>query len=139
MNLCDGFLGWTHPSVVDNCVGPYTMTVALSGATVVAVAPALQAGAASQFFNLGTTTVTYVATDANGNTGSTAFTVTVSDDVDPMVTPAPVNFNYPVQSVTAGDCSKVAYFHTPFFRHGDAIVALLPLRKRFSPALIRSY
>lgn len=38
INLCDGFLEWDHPSVVDNCVGPYTMTVEYSGATVVAAA-----------------------------------------------------------------------------------------------------
>jgi hypothetical protein len=69
INLCDGFLEWDHPSVVDNCVGPYTMTVEYSGATVVAAAAALQGATTTQFFNLGATTVTYVATDANGNTG----------------------------------------------------------------------
>jgi len=113
MNLCDGFLAWNHPSVVDNCVGPYTMTVEFSGATVVAAAAALQGAPTTQFFNLGATTVTYVATDANGNTGSTSFIVTVSDDVAPVIAPAPVDFNYPVQSVTAGDCSKVITFTRP--------------------------
>lgn len=113
LNLCDGFYGWNHAIVMDNCAGPYTMTIEFSGATNVAAAAALQGAATTQFFNLGMTTVTYVATDANGNTGSTAFVVTVIDDQAPVVTPAPANFNYPVQSVTAGDCSKVITFSRP--------------------------
>ncbi|HPI06150.1 MAG TPA: HYR domain-containing protein [Saprospiraceae bacterium] len=113
LNLCDGFLGWNHPSVTDNCVGPYTMTIAFSGATVVAAAPASQGAATTQFFNLGATTVTYVATDANGNTGSNTFVVTVTDNQAPVVTPAPANVNFPAQSVTAGDCSKVITFTRP--------------------------
>lgn len=113
LNLCDGFLAWNHPTVVDNCAGPYSMTVEFSGATMVAAAAALQAAPTTQFFNLGATTVTYVATDANGNTGSTSFIVTVSDDEAPIVTPAPANVNFPPQSVTAGDCSKVITFDRP--------------------------
>lgn len=113
MNLCDGFFAWNHPLVADNCVGPYTMTVELSGATVVAVVAAPQGGPNSQFFNLGATTVTYVATDANSNTSSISFVVTVSDDVNPVITPVPADINFPAQSVTVGDCSKVITFARP--------------------------
>jgi hypothetical protein len=112
LNLCDGFWAWTHPSVTDNCVGPYAMTVAYSGATMVAAAPAIQGAAVNQFFNLGLTTVTYLATDANGNTRSATFTVTVTDNVAPVVTPAPTNQTFTF-STTAGDCSKVVTFSRP--------------------------
>ncbi|MFN8393521.1 MAG: HYR domain-containing protein [Bacteroidia bacterium] len=37
------------------------------------------AGAFGSFFPVGTTTNTFVATDASGNTGSCSFTVTVND------------------------------------------------------------
>ena len=113
LNLCDGFFAWNHPTINDNCAGPYSMTVAFSGATVVAAAPALQGNPTTQFFNLGATTVTYVATDANSNTSSITFVVTVSDNEAPVVTPAPANVNFPAQSVTAGDCSKVITFTRP--------------------------
>lgn len=49
----------------------------------------LPSGAA---FPLGTTTVTYEASDAAGNTGSASFTVTVTDAEDPVVT-APANIS----------------------------------------------
>lgn len=113
LNLCDGVYNWNHPSVTDNCVGPYTITMELSGATTAAAVGVTQGDPTTQFFNLGATTVTYVATDANSNTSSTSFVVTVFDNQAPNVTPAPANVNFPAQSVTAGDCSKVITFTRP--------------------------
>jgi hypothetical protein len=60
---CDATVTWTAPTAADNCTTPTTVSSHAPGAT----------------FTLGTTTVTYTATDGVGNSGSCAFTVTVSD------------------------------------------------------------
>ncbi|MCB9195748.1 MAG: HYR domain-containing protein [Flavobacteriales bacterium] len=52
-------------------------------------------------FNVGTTTVTWIVTDVNGNTASCTQLVTVTDDEDPIITcPSNVAVNN-----TPGDCS----------------------------------
>ncbi|MEJ8562106.1 HYR domain-containing protein [Yoonia sp. GPGPB17] len=66
-----------------------TVTYAIPTATDnvgVASGPALTAGLASgASFPLGTTTVTYTATDAAGNAGAASFNVTVNDNEAPVV------------------------------------------------------
>ncbi len=111
-NLCDGSYTWNHPSITDNCAGPNLLTMQLSGATVAPAASVTQGASITQLFNLGTTVITYKATDVNGGTSTTSFSVTVFDNVPPVVVPAPVSqvFNY---TVTAGDCSKVVTFTRP--------------------------
>ncbi len=48
------------------------------------------------FFPVGTTTVTYVATDASGNTASASFEITIIDDESPIIeAPAPVTVTAP--------------------------------------------
>ncbi|MBS1569049.1 MAG: HYR domain-containing protein, partial [Bacteroidetes bacterium] len=65
---CDAVANWTAPTVSDNCNGATISGDHNSGDT----------------FPLGTTTVTYTATDAAGNTSICSFTVTVTDDTDPV-------------------------------------------------------
>jgi hypothetical protein len=67
--VSDAMLGAASAS--DNCAG---VTLARSGVP------------AGNFFLVGTTTVTYTATDAAGNTASTTQTVTVIDTTPPAVT-----------------------------------------------------
>ncbi|MBS1547058.1 MAG: HYR domain-containing protein, partial [Bacteroidetes bacterium] len=60
-------------------------------------------------FPLGTTTVTYTATDAAGNTSICSFTVTVTDDTDPVISGCPSNI-----SLSAGAaCTAVATWTAP--------------------------
>lgn len=61
---------WTNPTATD----------AVSGSPAVTCAPT--SGTA---FAVGATTVTCSATDAAGNTGSSVFTVTISDETDPSL------------------------------------------------------
>ena len=64
---CDAVVTWTAPTASDNCGVISSSGSPASGST----------------FALGTTTVTFTAADAGGNTGTCAFTVTVSDNVAP--------------------------------------------------------
>ncbi|BCW87580.1 hypothetical protein sos41_07100 [Alphaproteobacteria bacterium SO-S41] len=68
---------WTPPTATDNA----------PGATVAQTA-GFAPGAA---FPLGVTTITYVATDAAGNTANASFTVTVTDGEAPVLVAVPAN------------------------------------------------
>ncbi len=92
LNLCDADTTWTHPTVSDNC-SVSSRTIALSGATSLPAAAFTSATTASFAFNLGVTTVTYLATDANGLTSTKTFTVTVLDNAPPSVTASNQVFN----------------------------------------------
>ncbi|APG59408.1 HYR domain-containing protein [Christiangramia salexigens] len=60
-------------------------------------------------FPIGTTTVTFTATDAAGNTTECSFTVTVEDNEDPTLEcPSPIT-----QNVDAGECGAVVEFTIP--------------------------
>jgi gliding motility-associated-like protein len=67
---CDATVTWTAPTATDNCAGVTLTSSHLPG----------------DLFALGTTTVTYTATDAAGNTSSASFTVTVNDTENPTIT-----------------------------------------------------
>ncbi|MCB7480451.1 HYR domain-containing protein [Christiangramia sediminis] len=60
-------------------------------------------------FEIGTTTVTFTATDAAGNTTECSFTVTVEDNEDPTIScPSDIS-----QNVDAGICGAAVTFETP--------------------------
>ncbi len=136
--LCDGQYKWNHPTVTDNCMplvfpAPAMLTMQLSGATVVpAASVAPGGGSITQLFNLGLTTVTYLATDNNGKTSSSTFTVTVVDNVSPVLSfgfkgtldqtetsPSP---NIYVQPVDPGTCGGTITVERP----SDAIFSAPP-------------
>ncbi|MEJ7610664.1 MAG: HYR domain-containing protein, partial [Ferruginibacter sp.] len=82
-----------------------TITYTLSGATT----GSGNNDASGTSFNKGTTTVTYTLTDGNGNVATCSFTVTVVDDVDPVIScPAPITTNN-----DAGACGAVVTYATP--------------------------
>ena len=121
MNLCDSEHTWNHPTVTDNCAGPFFLTMELSGFTNVGATPVTPGDQISQIFlGPGTTTVTYVATDMAGNVFTNAFDVTVVDDVPPVIAPTFELF-YNV-NVTPGDCSAAVTYERP----NQAIVIFLP-------------
>jgi len=68
--MCNAVVTWSVPTATDNC-------------DLISFTPDYASGST---FQKGTTTVTYTATDASGNTATCSFTVTVTDDEDPTIT-----------------------------------------------------
>ncbi|TVZ60061.1 HYR domain-containing protein [Flavobacteriaceae bacterium MAR_2010_105] len=96
--LCNANVTVPLATATDNCTGT-TITNDFNGG-----------GAnASGTYPVGTTTVTFTATDSAGRTDSCSMTVTVTDNQDPVIScPSDINLN-----VDAGNCSAVATFATP--------------------------
>ncbi|HNT80480.1 MAG TPA: T9SS type A sorting domain-containing protein, partial [Bacteroidia bacterium] len=80
---CGAVVSWTPPTAVDNCVATVTST-----------------HNPGDFFPVGTTTVTYTATDGCGNVGTCSFDVTVND------TEAPAWNDCPPFGFIYTDCSN---------------------------------
>ena len=92
---CSAVVTYTTPVGTDNCTGATTTQTA-----------GLPSGSA---FPVGTTTNTFVVTDAAGNTTICSFDVTVNDTEDPAITcPADIT-----TSNDTGDCSAVVTYTTP--------------------------
>ncbi|SMD44497.1 delta-60 repeat domain-containing protein/Por secretion system C-terminal sorting domain-containing protein [Aquiflexum balticum DSM 16537] len=85
----------------------------------------LTAGLASgAVFPLGTTTVSYEATDAAGNKTSCSFTVTISEDadaIDPVINDCPTDITV---SNDAGDCSATVTWTAPTATDNSGSVTL---------------
>ena len=92
---CSAVVTYTPPVGADNCPGQTTAQTA-----------GLASGSA---FPVGTTTNTFVVTDASGNMASCSFTVTVNDAESPTIV-CPSNIT--VDS-DAGNCSAVVTYTTP--------------------------
>lgn len=92
---CGAIVTYTTPSATDNCASPtVTQTAGL---------------ASGAMFPLGTTTVSYSAADASGNTTSCSFTVTVEDQEAPVIS-CPSNMTVATDS---GMCSAVVNYSAP--------------------------
>ncbi len=92
---CGAIVNWVAPSATDNC-NAVTLTQ-ISGA------------ANGTFFSTGTSTIAYLATDAAGNTASCQFTVTVSDNENPVIPACPAN----ITQVAQNGCSAVVTWVAP--------------------------
>lgn len=108
VNLCLGSTSWTNPTITDNCASPYTLTMQIGAGPATTVT---EGGYAASVFALGSTTITYVATDNSGRTSVSSFTVTVQDDVAPVVA-GPTNQIFTV-SVNSSTCDKVISWTRP--------------------------
>ncbi|GMU20280.1 MAG: hypothetical protein AMXMBFR13_03770 [Phycisphaerae bacterium] len=84
-NQCNAMVTWTSPGVSDNCDGAPTLTSTHTPGST---------------FPVGTTTVTYTATEAVGNTSTCSFDVIVTDEEDPVITTCPPDRTLP----TDGSC-----------------------------------
>ena len=73
--LCSANVSWTAPTANDNCAIQSFTSNYSPGAS----------------FATGETTVTYTATDTNGNTATCSFTVTVNDNINPVISSCPAN------------------------------------------------
>jgi gliding motility-associated-like protein len=102
---CNAVVTWTAPTVTDNC--QVTMTSSLSPGSI---------------FPIGTTVVTYTATDVAGNTATCSFSVTVTDESSPVFTSCHADVNVAAGSsckgvatwteATVSDCSNVTLTST---------------------------
>lgn len=93
---CSAVFNYTVPSFTDNCAGG---SVSQTGG--------LPSGSA---FPVGTTTNTFVVTDAGGNTDTCSFTVTVNDTELPILTGCPSDITV---SNDAGNCDAVVSWTVP--------------------------
>ncbi|HEY0742921.1 MAG TPA: HYR domain-containing protein [Chryseosolibacter sp.] len=90
-DACNAIVPWTAPTVSDNCS--------------VTVANTHNPGSA---FSVGTTTVTYTATDGAGNQATCSFNVIVKDVTKPVVTSCPSNI-----SLTTATCGAAVSWTPP--------------------------
>lgn len=95
-NSCDTIINYAAPVGNDAC-GPATTTQTAG------------LGSGSVFL-LGTTTETYEVTDAEGNTASCSFDITVNDAADPIISDCPADI---VQVAPVGTCEDVVTFTDP--------------------------
>jgi len=91
---CDTIVTWIEPTITDNCDNNVT----------VVVSPPL--GTA---FVAGTTTVTYTATDGNGNISICSFDITVADTEGPIIMDCPMDITLPA----GNNCSATALWDMP--------------------------
>jgi len=105
VNANAGICTYTHPNntwnatATDNCTVS-SVTATLSGATTALGLNTLN----GVTFNLGTTTVTWTATDVNGNSSTCSFNVLVVDNQNPIITSCGAVGNQTVVS-DAGECN----------------------------------
>ena len=92
--ICEAIVNWTPPNATDNCTTPVTPNSAFSSGDT---------------FNLGTTTVTYTATDDAGNSAVCSFDVTVIDDTAPVITGCPTNITVSAN----GSCEAIVNWTLP--------------------------
>jgi hypothetical protein len=93
-NVCTAVVSWIPPTVSDNCTGATLTSTHNPGDT----------------FPKGTTTVTYTGTDTCGNTATCSFTVTVTDDENPVIAGCPSNITTGTQAPL---CSAVVSWTAP--------------------------
>ncbi|MDX2175694.1 MAG: HYR domain-containing protein [Candidatus Sumerlaeia bacterium] len=94
-NACGATVSFPTPTATDNCSAVVSLTGGLPSGSL---------------FPVGTTTVTFTATDPSGNTDTCSFDVTIDDAQQPTITgcPAPISVNN-----DAGLCSAIVTFPTP--------------------------
>jgi gliding motility-associated-like protein len=88
---CQSVVSWTPPTATDNCSA--TMSESHSPGSV---------------FALGTTTVSYTATDPTGNITTCSFNVTVRDTTVPVITGCPADI-----SISSAACDGIASWTPP--------------------------
>ena len=113
---CYGQYEWDHPEPSDNCgVMFYTAVYTNPDNSQDGPFDLLQVGSSqdpsvTRNFEVGTTTVTYYVDDVNGNTTTCTFTVTVTDNEDPVFTDCPSDVTV---TVDVGECSSVQTWSDP--------------------------
>ncbi|MBR9833492.1 HYR domain-containing protein [bacterium] len=93
-NSCDAMVFWTAPTASDNCMVDSLVSNFTPGST----------------FPIGVTTVTYISYDPSMNTDTCQFTITVTDNEDPVIAniPAAISVNN-----DAANCSAIVNWTIP--------------------------
>jgi len=91
---CGALVTWDEPTASDNCLVQTFESDEDSG----------------DFFNVGTTTVTYTAVDNHGNSSSASFTVTVIDNEDPTIDHLPADIS---ANTDHGECGAIVTWDEP--------------------------
>jgi hypothetical protein len=115
---CVGQYDWDHPTADDNCgLATYVVTYTNPDGTIdgpfdaYSIENSSPSSAASRNFEIGETTVTYYVEDANGNDASCSFTVTATDNEDPVFQNCPpAGF---VVDVFTNDCQTDLFWPIP--------------------------
>ncbi|WP_366187132.1 HYR domain-containing protein [Flavobacterium ovatum] len=116
---CTKSVATISPTVSDNCAVT-KLTWTMTGATT---ANSLATGInniGTYSFNLGTTTVTYNVFDAAGNTATSFYTVTVTDNINPTIS-CSANLS---QNVDAGNCAASVITPSPTTADNCAVTKL---------------
>ncbi|AEV33046.1 HYR domain-containing protein [Owenweeksia hongkongensis DSM 17368] len=112
---CDATVSYTMPAVSDNCSGAVISSSHASGSV----------------FPIGTTTVTFTATDGANNVTTASFTVTVEDKQSPIISSMPANdtvgscgatYTY-AMPVATDNCSNVSVVQTSGLPSGSIFPA----------------
>uniref|UniRef100_UPI002FDD5AFF HYR domain-containing protein n=1 Tax=Ohtaekwangia sp. TaxID=2066019 RepID=UPI002FDD5AFF len=110
---CNAVVTWTPPTVSDNCdTSPVVTATHTPGST----------------FAAGIHIVTYEATDASGNKETCSFTITVTDDTDPVFTVCPANM---VLTTDPSSCTATGSWTMPVVI--DNCTAAPVLTSNFNP------
>ena len=96
INSCGAIVSWIEPTSLDNC----------SGSSI----DQTSGPENGSLFPMGSSTVSYTATDASGNSHEESFTVTVNDNEDPTIVGLP---NDIILANDAGVCGAVASWTEP--------------------------
>ncbi|MGH1437180.1 MAG: HYR domain-containing protein [Lewinella sp.] len=119
LDLCGAEFTWLHSILFDNCAGgsiAFTITFEDGTVEVSETLPIFPENTPfTHFFTVGVTQVNYVLTDANGNTSSCGFEVTVLDTQFPEITCPPDL----VIQLAPGECDTNEYPTTPIFEYDN--------------------
>ena len=102
-STCNAIVSWVNPVFNDNCGGVLIPSIVTSPTAGLANGSA---------FPVGSTTVTYTASDASGNSASCSFSIVVVDSVAPVLTNCPSNI---VTFADSTNCGKVVTWTEPVF------------------------
>ena len=84
---CSAEYTFTHPSPTDNCgIGMLEIAYLFPDGSTEGPTAVMGGEMETRTFDLGVTTITYIATDDNGNISSCDWTITVEDNDPPMLT-----------------------------------------------------
>ena len=91
---CGAVVNWPLPTAIDNCGLFYFSGTHISGST----------------FPQGETVVSYTAIDESGNSSSLSFSITVTDEENPIILGTPSSINITTEP---GVCSSIALWNEP--------------------------
>ncbi|HIO66684.1 MAG TPA: HYR domain-containing protein, partial [Planctomycetes bacterium] len=104
---CGSVASWTAPTSTDNC----------------GIATLISSHSQGSFFDVGTTPVTYIATDVNGNSTQASFNITVIDNEALQITGMPASSSH---TNDPGVCGALVTWIAPTASDNCVIASLIP-------------